>query len=241
MPRKVGRKRRTRTAMTLADIRVEVHDWPERLKILNTQQGTSMVNYIGRTIAKDIRERLHQGLDAEFKPIKFKNTKNPPLNRSGTLLKSIKFQGDAIYARSARPIRQARSQQASRERHNADLEARAAAQPNTAMGRKFASNLRRRKLRVYKNPTGSSLAIAVSPRARSNMGLMMIHVAGEYGKRGQIGAKEKGSAGSIDLMGNETQWTKDRKKTLAVRWLRRQKDLLTVEEKRSFGLPGVKK
>lgn len=241
MPKKVGRKRRTRTAMTLADIRVEVQDWPQRLAILNTKQGDSLVNYIGRTIAKDIRERLGQGLDAEFKTIKFKNKKNPPLNRSGTLLKSIRFQGDAVYARSARPIRQAKDQQRSRERWNADLEAKAKSQPNTSMGRKFAANLRRRKLRVYKNPTGSDLAIAVSPRARSNMGLMMIHVAGEYGARGQIGAKEKGSAGSIDLMGNETEWTKNRKKSLAVRWLRRQKNLLTVEEKRSFTLREGKK
>lgn len=235
--RKPGRTRRTRTAMTLADIRVEVHDWPQRLAILNTQQGASLVKYIGNTVAKDIRERLGRGLDAEFKPIKFKNNKNPPLNRTGTLLRSIKFQGDAIYARKARPVRQAKDQQASRERHNADLEARAASQPNTAMGRKFASALRKRKLRVYKNPTGSDLALAVSPRVRSNMGLMMVHVTGEYGRRAQTGMREKGSAGSIDLMGNDTQWTADRKKTLAVRWLRRQRDLLTVEEKRSFGLP----
>jgi len=65
-------------------------------------------------------------------------------------------------------------------------------------------------------------------------------VAGEYGPRGQIGNKDKGQVGSIDLMGNDTQWTADRKKSLAVRWLRRQKNLLTVEEKKSLKLKGTK-
>lgn len=238
--KKPSRKRRTRTFMTLADIRVEVQDWPDRLRILNTKQGDALVNYIGRTIASDVRKRLLQGLDAEFKPIKFANTKNPPLNRTGTLIKSIRFQGDAVYARSSRPIRQAAAQQRARMASNAEWERKAAAQPNTTMGRRFAAQLRRRKLRIYKNPTGTDLQKAVSPRARNNMGLMMIHVAGEYGVRGQIGKKDKGRVGSIDLMGNDTQWTADRKKSLAVRWLRRQKNLLTVEEKRSFKLKGTK-
>lgn len=238
--KKPGRKRRTRTFMTLADIRVEVHDWPTRLKVLDAKQGEAMVNYIGRTLATDIRKRLMQGLDAEFRPIKFANTKNPPLNRTGTLIKSIRFQGDALYARGSRPIRQSRNQLKNRKEHNDELELRASMQPNTTMGRKYAANLRRRKLRIYKQATGDELSRAVSPRARNNMGLMMIHVTGEYGRRGQVGQKKKGSIGAIDLMGNETQWTANRKKSLAVRWLRRQKNLLTVEEKRRLKL-GEKK
>ena len=242
MPGKVGRKRRTRTPFKLSDIRVEIHDWPERLRILNTEQGDKLTAYIGRTIATDIRERLKQGLDAEFVPMKFRNKKNPPLNRSGTLIKSIRYQGDAVYARGRRPIRQAKDVQRARERANAEWEAKAKAQPNTAMGRKFAANLRRRKLRVYKNPTGDALAIAVSPRAGGNMGLMMIHQSAEYGVRGQTGQGGwKGSVTAVDIMGNDTQWTANRKKSLAVRWLRRQKGLLTVEEKRSFKLREGKK
>lgn len=238
--KKPSRKRRTRTFTTLADIRVEIQDWPDRLRILNTQQGDALVAYIGRTIASDVRQRLLQGLDADFKPIKFANTKNPPLNRTGTLIKSIRYQGDAVYARSSRPIRQSKSVLRNRTATNEELERKAAAQPNTAMGRRFAANLRRRKLRIYKQPMGTDMQKAVSPRARNNMGLMMIHVSGEYGPRGQVGSKNRGRVGAIDLMGNDTQWTADRKKSLAVRWLRRQKNLLTVEEKRSFRLKGTK-
>lgn len=239
--KKPGRKRRTRMGFRLTDIQVEIHDWPDRLRILNTKQGDDLTAYIGRAIASDVRARLEQGLDAEFKPIKYKNQKNPPLNRTGTLIKAIRYRGDAVWATSGRPIRQAKSTQVSRAQHNEDLERMAAAQPNTAAGRKFASRLRRRKLRVYKNPQGADMARAVSPRARSNMGLMMIHTSGLYGERGQVGPKSKGNAGPVDLMGNETEWTKNRKKSLAVRWLRKQKELLTVEEKKSFKLKGTKK
>lgn len=239
--KKPGRKRRTRMGFRLTDIQVEIHDWPARLRILNTKQGDDLTAYIGRTIARDVRARLEQGLDADFNPIKFKNKKNPPLNRTGTLIKAIRYRGDAVWATSGRPIRQAKSTQAARARTNEDLERRAAAQPNTTAGRKFASRLRRRKLRIYKNPEKADMARAVSPRARSNMGLMMIHTSGLYGLRGQVGATEKGDAGPVDIMGNETEWTKNRKKSLAVRWLRRQKGLLTVEEKKSFKLKGAKK